>query len=257
MGNEPEKKDDASQSVVADDRSTMLITLRDQYRLRWEKQRELIKSSMPLTEAGTKIAVRTARSFLLPLHGIDMIPVGKGGQQVPYVNAEGIRFKLWLDPRGYKSSDCDIIHWPTKDEPWVVVKGKVEFADGSVYHNFGAVDCQPGPGVSHALLKSKTKAYRRAGISAVGVALPVAEEYYDYADEQRQLGKPVDAIDVEYREAQQRSIIEPKNLAELLAWIEQVGHTTDEAVQIAGEYAAMAQDILATVKKLKGAWNVT
>lgn len=238
------------------DRAVMLTTLQDQYRLRWEKQREMIKSSMPLTEAGTKIAVRTARSFLLPLHGIDMIPVGKGGQMIPYVNAEGIRFKLWLDPRGYKSADCEIIHWPTKDEPWVVVKGKVEFGDGSTYQNFGAVDCQPGPGVSNSLLKATTKSYRRAGISAVGVALPIAEEYYDYVDEQRQTGKPVDAIDAEYREAQQRPIVDPKNLAELLAWIEQVGHTTDETVQIAGEYVTMAQDIPATVKKLKEAWNV-
>ena len=247
-GSEPEVKSDTTRSVIVRE-------LKDQYKMPWEQQRALIVSETPLTQFGTQLAVRTARSFGLPLQGVNII-VTKRGEPKVYVNSYGVNWLLQLDPRGLKSMRHEIIHRPSQQEPWVEAKAVIEFNNGATFENMGVVETLPGPGVGNASMKSVTKAYRRAGVLAAGVPLPMAEEFYDYADEQRQIGKSVDTIDGEYREAQQKPIVEPKNLSELLVWVDQVGHTTDEAVQIAGEYATMAQSILATVEKLKGAWGI-
>ena len=250
------EQEQKSESIIPTDRALLYKQLDEQYHMGWEEARGLIRSDLPLLERIVKVAIHTARTFGLPLQGINVITNSKGVSNI-YVNADGVRWRLHLDPRHLKSVTCEVVHRPSTQEPWVEANATIEFMDESHFENIGVVDCLPGPGVGNAVMKSVTKAQRRAGVTAVGVALPIFEDYVEWLGEQRQAGKYVDAIDVEFHEAQQKSIVEPKNLSELLVWVDQVGHTTDEAVQIAGEYAVMAQDVPATVKKLKEVWNVT
>jgi hypothetical protein len=154
------------------ERSLIFNQLEDQYKLPWKEQASMIRSLEPLTENGVKLAVQTAMSFGLPLAGVNIIP-SKAGPSV-YVNSQGIQFRLENDRRGVAKNVSEIVHYPTKDEPVVVLKTTIIMKDGSEYSAFGAVDCPPGTGIGNNLLKSETKSGRRCGIKVVGVGLPIA-----------------------------------------------------------------------------------
>ncbi len=238
-----------------DTRKLLFEQLKEQYIMPWKEQASLIRSETPMTERGVQLALKVAKSFGLPLQGLNII-TNKRGEANVYVNADGIRWRLHTDSRGIRSSTADVVHRPTTTEPWVEVRATTVMGDGSEYTNFGAVDCTPGSGVSNAILKAVTKGKRRSGVDAVGVALPIAEDFLEWVDEERKAGKKVDIIDAEYKEMQSTPVTEPKNLAELFVWIEQHGHALDEAEVVAGMSTSdMAADVKAALAKLKAAWE--
>ena len=258
MSKKDEKNGEKAETALIDAkdaRKLLFKQLDEQYTLPWKEQAALIRSETPMTERGIALALRVARSFGLPLQGLNII-TNKRGEANVYVNADGLRWRLHTDPRGIRNSTAEVIHRPTTTEPWVEVKATITMGDGSEYTNFGAVDCIPGSGVSNALLKSVTKAKRRAGVDAVGVALPIAEDFLEWVDEERKAGKKVDIIDAEYKEMQSTPVAEPKNLAELFVWIEQHSHTIDEAEAVTGMSTSdMAADVESAIAKLRAAWE--
>lgn len=242
------KEVESTDLVVIDTKELMFKQLVDQYKLPWEDQRGLIRSESPLTEKGVMLAVKTAMAFGLPLQGINVIP-SKQGSTV-YVNSDGLRWRIHTDERGVKKSLAEVIHRPTREEPWIEVQAMIVMGDDSEYVNFGVVDCPPGPGVGNNIMKATTKAKRRAAVDAVGVALPIAEEYLEWVDEQKTTGKFVDG---EFT-VQPVVITEPKNFAEFLTWVQQMGHTLAEVNEIM-ETNEVARDVVAAHAKLKELWK--
>lgn len=248
-GEVTEQKEETAIVISDNSKEAIFRQLEEQYKLPWEVQRDMIRSEGALMQKGVQMAVRTAMAFGLPLQGINVL------RNNVYVNSDGIRWRLHTDPRTLKRSDAEIVHRPTKDEPWVEVKATVEMGDGSVYSNYGVVDCAPGAGVGNAIMKTVTKAKRRAGVDAVGVALPIFEEYTEFVAEERKQGR---IIDVSYRQVPSESKIEePTNFAELLAWVSQQGKSSDDALTVSGltEIGDMANNVRDTWLKLKEAWK--
>ncbi len=239
-----------------DARKLLFKQLDEQYTLPWKEQAALIRSETPMTERGVALALRVARSFGLPLQGINII-TNKRGEANVYVNADGLRWRLHTDPRGLKKSFVEITHRPTKDEPWIEAVATIVMNDDSSFTNIGVVSSPPSsPNIGNDMMKCTTKALRRASVGAVGVALPIAEDFLEWVDEERKAGKKVDIIDAEYKEMQSTPVTEPKNLAELFVWIEQHSHALDEAEAVAGMSTSdMAADVKAALAKLKTAWE--
>ncbi len=241
-----------------DERRLLFRQLEDQYALSVKEQFNLIRSQTQITKDEVIQAVKVAKQFGLPLQGINIISAKSTGTTTIYINAEGLRWRLHVDPRGLKRSIVEVAHRPSKEEPWVETIATIEMGDGSIFSNIGAVHCPPNsPEIGNALMKCATKSLRRASVGAVGAILPIAEDFLEYLDEERQKGKKVDAIiDAEYRELKDKPIENPANLAELLAWISQTGHTVDEAGKvIKGNMQDMAGNISGTVAKLKETWG--
>lgn len=254
-----EKKEDIKEDkalVVTDSRAMIFKQLEEQYNLPIKDVVQLIRSEAPLTEVGAKLALRVAQSFGLPLQGINVITTSRGVTNV-YVNADGIRWRVHTDDRGIAASTGEITHRPTKDEPWFEAVGTVKFKDGSEFTNIGVVgvNLNNSMEVANGAMKAITKAKRRAGVDAVGVALPIAEDFLEYAEEQRSRGKSSGVIDGEFQEIASKSITEPTNLAEVLAWVQQHNKSIDEATGIAGDLAVIASDVKSAVAKLREAWE--
>ena len=244
--------DETEKSLVVQDRDLLFEQLREQYALSWEEQRNLIRSETPLNEKGVQLALRVARTFGLPLQGVNIINT-KNGPQV-YVNADGLRWRLHTDSRGIKRSEASITHRPTKDEPWFEATAIIEMGDGSIYTNIGCVYCLPGSqSAANDAMKSVTKSLRRAGIGAVGVALPIAEEYLEWVDEQRVAKSTIEG---EFRDVSpQPSQKDPITLSELFLWAEQQSHTVDDVVSVVGDLSMAASDVGGALTKLKDAWK--
>lgn len=247
-----ESADDKSLVVVKDERQLLFDQLLEQYKMSLDEQRQLIRSISPLTDKYVRIAVASAKSFGLPLQGINMIPVGNSLQV--YINSDGLRWRIHTDSRGVKKSIASVTHQPSKDEPWVEVTATIVMGDGSEYVNLGVVACTPGPDVANSIMKATTKAKRRASIDAVGVALPIAEDYLEWVDEQRSKNTIEGSFTIS--PPAPAPTTEPKNLAELLAWITVNNHTVDEASALVGDLSKMSQDIIATYNKLKETWKI-
>jgi hypothetical protein len=246
------KEVESTELVVVNEKELMFKQLTDQYAMSWEDQRNLIRSDTQLTQKGVSLAVKTAMSFGLPLQGINVIPT-KNGPAV-YVNSDGLRWRIHTDERGVKKSLASVIHRPTKDEPWIEVMATIVIGDDSEYVNFGVVDCLPTQGVGNGIMKATTKAKRRASVDAVGVALPIAEEYLEWADEQKASGKFVDA-EFTIQAVPAQTITEPKNFSEFLSWLEQNNHTLDEATAII-EVNEIAANVGVAYNKLKETWKI-
>ena len=238
-------------ALVKSERQLLFDQLTDQYKMSLAEQGQMIRSIAPLTDKYVKIAVAIAKSFGLPLQGINMIPVGNTLQ--PYINSDGLRWRIHTDGRGVKKSLAEVTHRPTKDEPWVEVVATITMGDDSEYTNLGVVACTPGTDVANALMKAITKAKRRASIDAVGVALPIAEDYLEWVDEQK--GKTIEGS-FTISPVAPAPTTEPKNLAELLAWIVVNNHTVDEASAIVGNLMQMSKDVPAVYNKLKETWKI-
>jgi hypothetical protein len=231
--------------------------LQEQYDLPIEQVIQLIRSEAPLTKVGAMLALQVAKSFGLPLQGINVITTSRGATNV-YVNADGIRWRVHTDDRGIAASTGEITHRPSKDEPWFEAVGTVKFKDGSEFTNIGVVgvDLNKPMDIANGAMKALTKAKRRAGVDAVGVALPIAEDFLEYAEEQRAKGKASDFIDGEFKDLSTKPIAEPSTLAEVFVWVQQHNKTIDDATAIAGDLNIIASDVKEAVAKLKKAWEI-
>lgn len=160
--------------------------LQRQLRMPFDEQKKLITSQSPLTDSAVRMVLEVARVIGVPLQGINVIPTKLG--VMPYINSIGIRYKYHTDKRGFKSATAEIIQTPKQKGDLAIVKGRVEFMDGSFGENIGAVivetDDTKGWNVANALMKAATKAIRRAGQDAVEITLPVYEDYIEYREEQ-------------------------------------------------------------------------
>ena len=249
----PKKKSEGTEKIepvetIPDERALVFGQLKEQYTMPWEQAARLIRSETMLTEVGVRMAIQVAKSFGLPLQGINLIP-SKNGPQV-YVNGDGIRWRLHTDPRGLRKSDADVIHRPTKDEPWVESKATIEMGDGSIFVNWGVVYCIPGPDVPNATMKSISKGKRRAGVDSVGVALPIFEDYIEWRGEQ---GKTIEG---EFHIAE-KPVDNPTNLAELASWASNKGKTMENVITDSGaeDIAFVMTNFEAVLAKLKEAWK--
>ncbi len=234
---------------IPDERSLVFGQLKEQYTMPWEQAAKLIRSESLLTEVGVRMAIQVAKSFGLPLQGINLIP-SKNGPQV-YVNADGLRWRAHTDPRGLKKSSAEIVHRPTKDEPWIESVATIVMGDGSEYTNYGVVGCAPGGDVGNSMMKCVTKSKRRATVDAVGVALPIFEEYVEWRQEQ---GKTIEG---DFKVVVEKPVDNPTNLAELLSWAGSKSKTMDDILSTSGaeDVGFVMANFDAVLVKLKEVWK--
>ena len=246
-----EEPKEEKQEQVDTSKSLIFSQLTSQYDLPWKEASQLIRSELPITEYWAKLAIQVARSFGLPLQGINVIP-SKAGASV-YVNSDGVRWRLHTDPRGILKSTGEISHRPTKEEPWFEATATVAFKDGSEFTNIGVVYVDWGrpSDVANGAMKSLTKAKRRAGVDAVGAALPIYEDYIEWRDEQ----KGTKTLEGNFTIVEEVKVIEPTNLAEFFSWLQQQGKTMEDAIPIVGDASAIASNVPDAVKKLKEVWK--
>lgn len=180
--------------------------------------------SLPLTEIRRKLvmpanarpndemlreAVELARSAGVPLWGINLIPTRLG--IAPYINSNGIKFRLANDPRGVASNTFEVINFSSVMGEVQIIRRTIVMGNGQTYQGLGAVvidrDWNPG----NALLKADTKANRRAGYDAIANA--VGMRMYD---------EDADRATNESIEASFRVIVAktPTNLVEFFTWVE-------------------------------------
>ena len=245
--------EEVKEKQVDSNRSLIFSQLEEQWKLPVDEVRQLVRSEAPVNEKGALMALAAAKMYGLPLQGVNLIPSKSGGHQV-YVNATGIRWRLQTDPRELMSEEVEVIHRPTKDEPWVEVKSTVTMGNGAHADGLGVVGCLPTGDVANSTLKAETKSSRRAGIKLVGVALQVAEDYLEWEEEQRR--KP--SLEGNFTVLETATpISEPKNLAEFFSWVEQQGKTIEDATPIVGDVSEIAADVSTAVKKLQEVWKKT
>ena len=212
------KNEEVEQEKEQVDNSKALIfsQLTNQYDLPWNEAAQLIRSEAPLNEKGARLVIQVARSFGLPLQGLNWIPSKTGGNV--YVNSDGVRWRIHTDPRGIQKSTAEITHRPTKDEPWFEATATVGFKDGSEFTNIGVVYVDWGrpSDIANGAMRSITKAKRRTGVDAVGAALPIYEDYVEWRSEQT----GVKVIEGNFAVLESNTpVSEPKNLAEFFAWV--------------------------------------
>ncbi len=262
----PKKKVIEEHDVIPDERALVFNQLKEQYTMPWERARNLIRSETMLTENAVRLAMDVARSFGLPLQGLNIIP-SKNGPQA-FVNSDGVRWRLHIDPRGVKSIKEDITHFPTPDEPYVHAVGFVEFNDGSQFSRYATIyfvykdgtwyeksrdrELKEIANLGDRVMACGTKAGRRTGIQAVGVALPIYEDYMEWRQEQ---GK---AIEGDFKISDEPKVItEPTNLAELLSWAGQKGKTVEDILTALGadDLQMVMNNLPLAITRLKETWK--
>ena len=181
----PEKSEKKAQIV--------LRQLEEQWNLPFDAVSQLVQSEQPLSEKGIKTVISLAKMHMLPLTGINVIKNSRG-QLSFYVNSRGILWRLHNDERKLKSHSHKVVHLPTPQEPWVQVEATVEFEDGSKFTNEAFIyfkyDEETGEWLERTrrgewkpvnlgdrIMTAITKAKRRAGVDAVGLALPIFEDF--------------------------------------------------------------------------------
>jgi len=105
--------------------------LKAQYEASYEELLSLISydAKYPPSKAAVRRLVAMAMAYRLPVSALAFIPTRTGGH--PYVKAEGVNWRLQLDPRGLKAMYAKPIKWPTKENNYrAVFKGVVEFNNG-------------------------------------------------------------------------------------------------------------------------------
>jgi len=277
----PEKSEKKAQIV--------LRQLEEQWNLPFDAVSQLVQSEQPLSEKGIKTVISLAKMHMLPLTGINVIKNSRG-QLSFYVNSRGILWRLHNDERKLKSHSHKVVHLPTPQEPWVQVEATVEFEDGSKFTNEAFIyfkyDEETGEWLERTrrgewkpvnlgdrIMTAITKAKRRAGVDAVGLALPIFEDYVEYAEGE--------VIEGSARVVEEQPLLpsgEPRNLAELLARAMREFGMDAETVQrkldkdlseIASDVKAaweqlqeavkneqlMAEELRQEVEKLRGKWE--
>ena len=220
-----------SNGIVEGEKSRALA-LREQVREEWklplEKRALLVRSMGTVTVQMIELATEVARRYGLPISGINIIPSRAGLQ--PYVNSDGIRWRLHTDEREFKSSDGHITHMPTADEKWISAYAKVELESGAwasneSYKEWPITDPHDKDrsfNLGNMCKKLITQAKRRAGADLVGVGLPIYDEYYD-------------TVEGEYTVIEEKAKpkkTEPTTLNELIVMAGQVSEGLDVDVLI-------------------------
>jgi len=234
----------------------VLRQLEEQWNLPVEAISQLVQSEAPLSEKGIKTVITLAKMHMLPLTGINVIKDSRGRLSF-YVNSRGILWRLHNDGRGLKGHSHEVIHLPTPQEPWVQVRATVEFEDGSKFTNEAFIyfkyDEETGEWLERTrrgewkpvnlgdrIMTAITKAKRRAGVDAVGLALPIFEDYVEYME-----GEIIDVVPRPVEETPELPSGEPRNLAELLAKASEELGLDAKGVQekLGKELSEIAQDV--------------
>lgn len=216
--------------------------LEEQYTMPIDLQRGLIRSEHALSDQGVQTAVRVARTFGLPLQGVNVIRT-RSGLQV-FVNSDGVRWRLHTDPRHLRKSHGVVVHHPTPDEPWIQATATIEFEDGSQFVNeawmYLRYDEQSGlysersrrgdwnavsPG--DRCMAAITKAKRRAGVDAVGVALPIFEDVAEWS----LAGTHTDTVDAEFTRLSRPG---PGTIEGLMEMVTEDGYSLEDLIQAVG-----------------------
>lgn len=182
-----------------------------QFQLPLEEQMKLI--AVPANVIVSRdlfiMAVKLARSARVPLWGINIIPTKNGNK--PYINADGIKFRLANDDRKVQSDDIEVLRYPESIGSTAIVKATIKMGNGQTYNALGAVKVDSQWNEANALLKAETKATRRAGYKAIAnfVGMPLYDE-----DSDRSNGNVVEG---QYRVL---PIYAPKNIGQFLGWQE-------------------------------------
>jgi hypothetical protein len=156
-----------------------------QYHLPVTQQASLLVSQQTPTPMGVKMAVDAARANLLPLSAIALIPAGNTLK--PYVTALGIGIKLQRDPRGIKRIQTTPTVYPTEENGYTcVAHAEIEFMDGSYFDNWSMhsakSESNKNANADNIFKKCITQAWRRAGLIAIALNLPSAEDYREWRD---------------------------------------------------------------------------
>jgi len=229
--NEPGQAGDDSNDVVGEKGRALALReqVREEWRLPIEKRALLVRSFGTVTVQMIDLATEVARRYGLPISGVNIIP-SKAGLQ-PYVNSDGIRWRLHTDEREFKSSSGMITHMPTADEKWISAYAKVElqngaWADNESFKEWPITDTHDKDrsfNLGNMCKKLITQAKRRAGADLVGVGLPIYDEYYDNKE----------AIEGEYTVVEEKpKKTEPTTLNELIVMAGQVDESLDVDVLI-------------------------
>jgi len=245
---------------MSEEKNPVRLMLEAQYNQPLDKIANLVQSETPLTREGLQAAVELAKMHLLPLTGVNVIRNRRGGLHF-FVNAHGIRWRLHNDVRGLQSTNYEIIHFPSPDEPYVRVKGIIKFRDGSEFSNEAVIwfryedgewyermrsgDWKP-VNLGDRVMAAITKAIRRAGVEATGIALPIFEDTAPY-------------VDASYRVvSEEESVVSmpelpsgpPRNLAELLAKAQE-----ELGLDGAGIQERLGKDLGEIAQDVQGAWE--
>lgn len=214
------KKD--TEIIVAEPSVKELDPIDVQYQLPLEQQRKLISipQNVNASDELVRATVELARSARIPLWGVLIVPTKNGNR--PYINADGIRFRLANDSREVQSIDPEIIHYPTGIGDTATVKTTVIMKNGQTYASFGSVKVDSQWNEANALLKAETKSERRASYKAIANAVGMPQY-----DEDAKL----EVIDATFKVVNQP----PKNVTQLVTWLKNNGISDDLYKQIVGE----------------------
>ena len=212
--------------IVPEPESKLMDPLDAQYALPLNQQRKLIQIPQNVTASDELVeaTVELARSARIPLWGVLIIPTKNGNR--PYINADGIRFRLANDMRGVKKIDVEILHYPMQMGDTATVKATVEMLNGQSYSSFGSVKVDSQWNEGNSLLKAETKAKRRASYDAIANAVGMPQ--YDEDADKSQNGNYVDAT---YTIVNQP----PKNIASFITWIQKNKISDQVYLKVTGE----------------------
>lgn len=175
-----------------------------------------------------EMVVDASKRYGIPLSGFNLIPRGKKGGYNLYINADGLRFRLFTDPRGIQSKNTELEHMPdfSKDQDYVAVKCTITMENGNVATGWGISEWPPEDrnarlALGDLTMKMETKAERRATIKLVGSSLPVHDD--DWFNWTIARG---DAIDAESRELPPKKT-EPTSSPELLSMANELDESLD------------------------------
>lgn len=238
--------------------SKTLLSPWDQVKSEWESSKEhrtlLVRSREIVTIQMVELATAVAKRYGLPISGVNIIPTQTGPQ--PYINSDGIRWRLHMDKRDFKSSEGEIIHMPTDEEKYIIAKARIEMKDGSYAVNESIkewpIESRRDKDRSFTLgnmcKKLITQAKRRAGLDLVGVGLPIYDEYYDQG-----IAADSEVIEGEYKEIETPKKTEPTNLSELINMATELGIDYEDLPAMMGVADVSDLNIEETWDKIRSA----
>lgn len=238
----PKTKVESKALTAAKSEVIIFDELKRQLSLPFDEQKKLIASQSPLTDNAIRMVIDAARLIGVPLQGINLIPI-KQGVNV-YINSDGIDWLLHHDPRKLKCVEVEILNAPKIEGDTAIVKGIVEFQDGSRFTNIGAVVVDEKWNCANALMKAATKATRRAGGKATGKVLPVYEDYIEYREEQMKDITPA----MEMANGNSKFIETPATLMQFTRNLELA------KIKIADACDALGVEMLGEIKDFGAAW---
>jgi len=183
------------------------------------------------SETMVRQIVAVARAYALPLSCMSYIyDKARGG--APYVNAEGIFWRLQTDPRQLTVLKAEVVKLPAKGDELCIMRGVVQFANGQYFDDYGATsqDSHPAHSLANRVMLAVTKCKRRAGLTACGIPLQVSEEELDWREQER----VASSHKTETPSPMQTSKL-VANLGDLVAKVAAKGMTLDQALDKLGK----------------------